>query len=968
MHVEWIVLDAFGPFRDRRLTLAPGLNVVYGPNEAGKSTLHAALVTGLCGVRRARGRGRDESEFEERHRPWTGNGWKLRLGIRLADDRRIELVQDLEHKDQCRAYDADLGRDVTHELAANDWTPDATRWLGLDHRAFRAMASVRQSELQALRDHAGTLREFVQRAVATAGTDGTAAAAIERIEHFLREHVGVRAAHSTKPLRRAQQQLEAAQTAYDRARVDHEQYVQGLEHEAAHVARVTHAAHDVRMTQAARAVVAAAAQRDVVDRVRALQRRHPEGPPPERAGEDLLARDVDRALQAWDARPAAAALTGASVAELQRERDALLAMRAHSTLGTRVAPASPRPAPIITRRTAPTAPDAWAIAAPAISTELPSAAPTAASTATFGDDEPAPEIRAAAARFEAARDAVRTHAAVRPQVAPAPPGGNVTLAELQRLAAQLATVEPTPDTALDSRSRGLEIDAEAAQQTARAARAIGFLLGALALIGGAIVAGAGRWTWMVGPALMAVGAVIAFTIGLRRGHAMRVFDTELTRANDVRRQSRARRDAWESACDEARERALELSLPPDAPTLHRLAIERAHWDENRHQLAAWHTAHTQLVRDFERLEDDLRVLLRDRGVPAGPDLSTDVVTYEQACRARRKHQDLEEHIERRARDEAVADDIAARRAAAAAAVRDVAARCSLPATDPEAVIESLRAWLETRGRALAVVDRARQEWAELQALLRGRSLFDLEDELAQAENRVVDLARGLDVQHLRATARGDDDLALRERTLADAERALALVRAELQRHPAQATPLADAEDDLRAAESELQRVEALEASLRTAQRFLVQAQDRVHRDVAPLLADTVRTALPAITGGRWRDARVDPETLDVAVQDATGGWRRAALLSHGTAEQVYLLLRAALVRHLARRGESCPLLLDDATVQFDHERKRAALETLHSLSHDRQIIVFTQEDAVLDWAQARLAPPRDAVIALTASA
>jgi uncharacterized protein YhaN len=116
------------------------------------------------------------------------------------------------------------------------------------------------------------------------------------------------------------------------------------------------------------------------------------------------------------------------------------------------------------------------------------------------------------------------------------------------------------------------------------------------------------------------------------------------------------------------------------------------------------------------------------------------------------------------------------------------------------------------------------------------------------------------------------------------------------------------------------------------------------------------------------DARVDPESLDVSVQDATGAWRRAALLSHGTAEQVYLLLRAALVRHLARRGESCPLLLDDATVQFDHERKRAALETLHSLSRDRQIVVFTQEDAVLDWAQARLVPPRDAVIALTASA
>jgi uncharacterized protein YhaN len=107
--------------------------------------------------------------------------------------------------------------------------------------------------------------------------------------------------------------------------------------------------------------------------------------------------------------------------------------------------------------------------------------------------------------------------------------------------------------------------------------------------------------------------------------------------------------------------------------------------------------------------------------------------------------------------------------------------------------------------------------------------------------------------------------------------------------------------------------------------------------------------------------------MEVAVQDPAGHWRRAALLSHGTAEQVYLLLRAALVRHLVRRGESCPLFLDDATVQFDRDRKRAALDTLYALSRERQVVVFTQEDAVLEWARTRLVPSTDAVIALAAT-
>ena len=38
MHIEELHLRAFGPFTDSTVSLAPGLNVLYGPNEAGKSS------------------------------------------------------------------------------------------------------------------------------------------------------------------------------------------------------------------------------------------------------------------------------------------------------------------------------------------------------------------------------------------------------------------------------------------------------------------------------------------------------------------------------------------------------------------------------------------------------------------------------------------------------------------------------------------------------------------------------------------------------------------------------------------------------------------------------------------------------------------------------------------------------------------------------------------------------------------
>src|SRR5438309_10902162 len=104
--------NGFGFLRSNSLTFAPKFTVVYGPNEAGKSTWHAALYAGFCGMRRARGRARAEDElFAELHRPWTGDGWAVRVRIRLEDGRDIELQHDLAGLVDCRAVDVGLGRD-----------------------------------------------------------------------------------------------------------------------------------------------------------------------------------------------------------------------------------------------------------------------------------------------------------------------------------------------------------------------------------------------------------------------------------------------------------------------------------------------------------------------------------------------------------------------------------------------------------------------------------------------------------------------------------------------------------------------------------------------------------------------------------------------------------------------------------------------------------------------------------------
>ncbi len=116
----------------------------------------------------------------------------------------------------------------------------------------------------------------------------------------------------------------------------------------------------------------------------------------------------------------------------------------------------------------------------------------------------------------------------------------------------------------------------------------------------------------------------------------------------------------------------------------------------------------------------------------------------------------------------------------------------------------------------------------------------------------------------------------------------------------------------------------------------------------------MRDWLPRITNSRYTDASVDPISLNVKVKDAGGTFRDARLLSQGTREQIYLLLRMALVAFLTKPGEVSPLIFDDVTVQIDGNRTEAVLNLLHEMSGTRQVIVFSQEEDVGQWAEKHL--------------
>lgn len=100
--------------------------------------------------------------------------------------------------------------------------------------------------------------------------------------------------------------------------------------------------------------------------------------------------------------------------------------------------------------------------------------------------------------------------------------------------------------------------------------------------------------------------------------------------------------------------------------------------------------------------------------------------------------------------------------------------------------------------------------------------------------------------------------------------------------------------------------------------------------------------LSVLTRRRYRRVwtPVDEDTL--LVDDEDGQSRRIEQLSRGTREQLFLALRLALASVYGRSKVELPVILDDVLVNFDVHRVAAAGRVLEKLARSgRQILVFT---------------------------
>jgi uncharacterized protein YhaN len=106
--------------------------------------------------------------------------------------------------------------------------------------------------------------------------------------------------------------------------------------------------------------------------------------------------------------------------------------------------------------------------------------------------------------------------------------------------------------------------------------------------------------------------------------------------------------------------------------------------------------------------------------------------------------------------------------------------------------------------------------------------------------------------------------------------------------------------------------------------------------------------LSTMSEGRWQRVIAPLDGGDLLVESETGSRVQPENLSRGTAEQLYLAMRLALVREYSQHVSPLPVIFDDIFVNFDPDRTRQSIQAVRELSSTHQILLFTCHPHLLD--------------------
>lgn len=220
MKITELQINNFGKLHQKKIQPQPGLNIVYGDNESGKSTLHQFITGMLFGMEKQRGKSGKNDSYQQ-YEPWNSSSFYTGSMRFEVDGKDFLIERNFYHKEKTAALRNERDGE---ELSVSHGDMEMLLG-GMKKSTYENTYCIRQAAVETGKEFSGILQNYFVNATHTGDGDINLTGAREKLKAKQKELERI----YRKAWEERRSACEKLQLAQDIAKKDLQQLEQQLE-------------------------------------------------------------------------------------------------------------------------------------------------------------------------------------------------------------------------------------------------------------------------------------------------------------------------------------------------------------------------------------------------------------------------------------------------------------------------------------------------------------------------------------------------------------------------------------------------------------------------------------------------------------------------------------------------------------------------------------------------------------------
>lgn len=188
MRINNIKINGFGKLENKDIEFEDGINIVYGENEAGKSTILKFISSMLYGASKNKN-GKNISDFDK-YKPWSNGEFSGKIKYTLDDESEYEVFRDFKKKNPI-IYN-EFGKDISKEFAIDktngiNYFEEQT---GVDEQTFFKTVAIEQTEVKLNKLDTNNLVQKMSNLISTGDDNISFKKSLDKLNKMQTENIG----------------------------------------------------------------------------------------------------------------------------------------------------------------------------------------------------------------------------------------------------------------------------------------------------------------------------------------------------------------------------------------------------------------------------------------------------------------------------------------------------------------------------------------------------------------------------------------------------------------------------------------------------------------------------------------------------------------------------------------------------------------------------------------------------------